>query len=279
MSMWPAAVLRTLDHLQPGGGWSMVALRQQEDLHLPAVDYSLDNRKLLPQLCHLQKCGSLAAQGRQKPPPPDAALTLGLYVDGYQPRGRPNINTKISIIDFQGHWFPMSGNVPRCTDMLTWQELPKVTDCEWPPKRAEALQALPSCKFKQRMKYAGAVYNITLQIRLGAITADHHHLWSECRQKGCVACPWVNKDGAGELFLHKGGCLNGVRGSHKFQGVSNLEEVYIVQPVLHNTKGAASTILGVIGRTLPAPCNHDLLQVIAHVARRYDPGSMPPDSR
>ena len=31
----------------------MVALRQQEDLHLPAVDYSLDNRKLLPQLCHL----------------------------------------------------------------------------------------------------------------------------------------------------------------------------------------------------------------------------------
>ena len=94
-----------------------------------------------------------------------------------------------------------------------------------------------------------------------------------------MACPWVNKDGAGELFLHKGGCLNGVRGSHKFQGVSNLEEVCIVQPVLHNTKGAASRILGVIGRTLPAPYNHDLLQVIAHVARRYDPGSLPPDSR
>ena len=129
------------------------------------------------------------------------------------------------------------------------------------------------------MKYAGAVYNTTLQIRLGAITADHHHLWSECRQKGCVACPWVNKDGAGELFLHKGGFLNGVCGSHKFQGVSNLEEVYIVQPVLHNTKGAASRILGVIGRTLPAPYNHDLLQVIVHVAGRYDPGSLPPDSR
>ena len=110
----------------------MVALRQQEDLHLPAVDYSLDNRKLLPQLCHLhlQKCGSLAAQGRQKPPPSShATLTLGLYANGYQPRGRPNINTKTSIIDFQGHWFPMSGNVPRCTDMLTWQELPKVSDC------------------------------------------------------------------------------------------------------------------------------------------------------
>ena len=259
----------------------MVALREQEDLHLPAVDYSMEKRKLLPQLCHLllQKCGSLAAQGWQKPPPPHATLTLGLYADGYEPRGSPNINTKISIIDFQGHWFPMSGNVPRCTDMLTWQELPKVSVCQWLPIRAEALQALPSCKFKQRMKYAGAVYNTTLQIRLGAITADHHHLWSECRQKGCVACPWVNKDGAGELFLHKGGCLNGVRGSHKFQGFSNLEEVYIVQPVLHNTKGAASRILGVIGRTLPAPYNHDLLQVIAHVEESYDPGSLPPDSR
>ena len=259
----------------------MVALRQEEDLHLPAVDYSLDNRKLLPQLCHLllQKCGSLAAQGRHRPPPHHATLTLGLYADGYQPRGRPNINTKISIIDFQGHWFPMSGKVPRWTDMLTWQELPKISDCEWLPKRAEALQALPSCKFRQRMKYAGAVYNTTLQIRLGAITADHHHLWAECRQKGRVACLWVNKDGAGEPFLHKGGCLNGARGSHKFQGVSNLEGVYIVQPVLHNTKGAASRILGVIGRTLPAPYNHDLLQVIAHVARRYDPGSLPPNSR
>ena len=97
------------------------------------------------------------------------------------------------------------------------------------------------------MKYAGGVYNTTLQIRLGAITDDHHPLWSECRQKGCVACPWVNKDGAGELFLHKGGRLNGVRGSQKFQRVSNLEEVYIVQPMLHSTKGAASRIMGVIG--------------------------------
>ena len=81
----PAAVLRTLDHIQLGVGWSRVALRQQEDLHLPTVHYSLDNKKLLPQLCHLllQKCGSLAAQGRHKPPQPHATLTLGLYADGY----------------------------------------------------------------------------------------------------------------------------------------------------------------------------------------------------
>ena len=128
-------------------------------------------------------------------------------------------------------------------------------------------------------QYAGAVYNTTLQIRFLGITADHHHLSCQCSQKGCVACPWVNKNGARELFLYKGGCPNGVRGSHKFQGVSNLEEVYIVQAVLHNTKGAASRILGVIGRTLPAPYNHELLQVIPQLARRYDPRSLPPDSR
>ena len=51
-----------------------------------------------------------------------------------------------------------------------------------------------------------------------------------------------------------------------------------MQPVLHNTKGAASRILGVIGRTQPAPFNHELLQVIAQVARRYYPGCLPPDS-
>ena len=88
--------------------------------------------------------------------------------------------------------------------MLTWQELPKVSDGEWLPKRSKALQALASCTFKQRMKYAGAVYKTTLQIRFGATTADHHHLWSECRQKGCVACPWVNKNGAENSFCTKG---------------------------------------------------------------------------
>ena len=45
----PAAVLQTFDRLQPGAAWSMVALRQQEDLQLRLVDYSLTNSMLLPQ--------------------------------------------------------------------------------------------------------------------------------------------------------------------------------------------------------------------------------------
>ena len=94
-----------------------------------------------------------------------------------------------------------------------------------------------------------------------------------------MACPRVNKHGVAALFLHKGGRLNEVRGSHKFQGASNLAKVYIIQPVLHNTKGGASRLLGVIGRTVPGPYKHELLEVIAQVARRYHPGSLPSDSR
>ena len=117
----PAALLQTLDLLQPGAGWSMVALAQQKVLHLPAVEYSVTNSRLLQELWHvlLQKSGTLPVQGRRDPPPHQATLTLGLYADGYQPKGRPNVNTKICIIDFVGDCFPRSGHVPRCTDMIT----------------------------------------------------------------------------------------------------------------------------------------------------------------
>ena len=77
----------------------------------------------------------------------------------------------------------------------------------------------------------------------------------------------------------RGGRLNEVQGSHKFQGVSNVAQVYIIPPLLHNTKGGASRLFGVIGRTVPGPYKHELLKVIAQVARRYYPGSVPLDSR
>ena len=70
-----------------------------------------------------------------------------------------------------------------------------------------------------------------------------------------------------------------MRGSHKFQGVSYLAQVYIIQPVFHNMKGGASRPLGVIGRTVPGRYKHELLKVIAQVARGYHPGSSPPHSR
>ena len=53
----PVALLQTWDRLQPGALWSMVALRQHKDGHLPVVDYSLTNSNLL-----LQKAELVAAQ-------------------------------------------------------------------------------------------------------------------------------------------------------------------------------------------------------------------------
>ena len=184
----PATVLQTLDRLQPVAGWFMVALRQQVDLHLPSLDYSLTNSKLLPQLCPLllQNIGIRGAQGRQAPPAQQATLTLRLYLDCYQPRGRPNISTNISLIDFGGVWFPLVGYVPRCTDMISWLELPKAVHAQWAPMRAEALHALPLCAFKQRMRYQGFEYTTALKVQFGCITAYHHHHWAECKEKGCV---------------------------------------------------------------------------------------------
>ena len=123
----------------------------------------------------------------------------------------------MSLIDFEGLWFPLAGSVPRCTDMITWLGLPKTVDAEWVPKRAEALQALPSCLFKQRMRYRGVEHTTALRVQFGCIGADHHHLWSECKQKGCVACPWLNKHGVKDLFLQKGGSLNQVLGPISFR--------------------------------------------------------------
>ena len=63
----------------------MVALPYHEDVNLPLVDYCLSITTLLPPLGHLrpQKCGTLAAQGRQLPPPPNATVTLCMNEDGY----------------------------------------------------------------------------------------------------------------------------------------------------------------------------------------------------
>ena len=117
----------------------------------------------------------MAAQGRQAPPPQQVTLTLSLYVDGYhgpvclyadgyQPCNRPDINTKISLIYFEGLWFPLAGSLRRCTHMITWLELLKAVDAEWVPKRTKALHALPSCMFQQRMRYFGVKYTTALRV-------------------------------------------------------------------------------------------------------------------
>ena len=93
---------------------------------------------------------------------------------------------------------------------------------------------------------------------------------------GLAHCFCTGGGGASKSKINK---VNKVRGSHKFQGASNLAQVYIIQRALHNTKGGASRVLGAIGRTVPGPYKHEMLKVIAQVARRYRPQSLPPDSR
>ena len=68
-------------------------------------------------------------------------------------------------------------------------------------------------------------------------------------------------------------------GTQKIVGCLKLRNVNIIQSLLHNTKGSASRLLGVMGRTLPPEFQHELLQVIAHVSRRYNPRSLPCDSK
>ena len=61
------------------------------------------------------------------------------------------------------------------------------------------------------------------------LKAAYPLLWAESKQKGCVACAWINKRAVVDLFLQKGGGggLHQLRVFHKFWGIPNLEDVYI----------------------------------------------------
>ena len=128
-----AHVLRALHRLQPNSGWSMERLHQAEYRALPAFDRALSNTSLLVQIVAflLGGCGKLVATGRKDPPPPNANLVLGVYADGYRPRGRGSVNTKVCVIDMEGSLFPHVNHVPQCSTMVTWREMLKNTYNQW----------------------------------------------------------------------------------------------------------------------------------------------------
>ena len=45
-----------------------------------------------------------------------------------QLRGCLNLSTKVSILDFNGQWYPLAGLVHRCANIIALLELPKVAD-------------------------------------------------------------------------------------------------------------------------------------------------------
>ena len=97
-------VVRALNRLQPGFGWTVERLHQAEDTQLPFFDRSLQNSSLLAQIVGTLLWGSslCVGLGRNQPPPPNCVLSLCVYADGYRPRGWGDVNIKVCLIDEGG---------------------------------------------------------------------------------------------------------------------------------------------------------------------------------
>ena len=273
-------VLRALHRLQLDSGWSMERLHQAEDRALPAFDRVLSNTSLLLQIVVflLGGCGKLVATGRKDPPPPNANLVLGVYADGYRPRGRGNVNTKVCVIDMEGSFFPHVNHVPQCSTMVTWREMLKNAYDQWVREgRTQELNRLRQTPFTLLVKWQGHTSNTLVCVTFRLLTTGHHHLWWECGGRCCVVCPWKRHEGVRALF----GChTQSLQQMGKmFVGVEGLEEAFVVQPSLHNLKGGISRACGVVGRVLPLEDACELFRYVATVAPRYKVADIPVDSK
>ena len=274
-----AATLKTLNRLCPAQGWTMENLRRQETAVLPSFDRQVANLELAAHICGfmLANAGDLLGVQRTAPLPPQVTLSLLLYGDGYSPRGRPNVTTKLALLDKSRTLFPFvdgSGGLPQSTGFLTWRELPKAEYSNWIPNRAKELNRLHEYTFPVTVSQA----IVDVSIRWDFLTADHHHLWSECSKRPCVVCPWKHGDDVEGLFSARGVAF-GVFGAGKFAGVKGVERVEVIQPYLHNHKGAISRMCGVVGRALDTETKHKFLCMVGSIARRYRPGDLTSDSK
>ena len=80
------------------------------------------------------------------------------------------------------------------------------------------------------------------------------------------------------MFLHEPLPIH-ERPCTKFAGTTGLQNVFPVQPVLHNIKGAISRACSVVGRVLPPPDSNVLFQYLVTVAKRYGITKLPVASR
>ena len=275
-----ARVLRALHILQLDSGWSMEHLHQAEDRALPAFDRALSNMSLLVQIVAflLGGCGKLVAIGRKDPPPPNANLVLGVFADGYRPRGSGNVNTKVCVIDMEGSLFPLVNHLPQCSTIVTWREMLKNTYHPWVREgRTQELKRLRHTPFTLSVKWQGHTASTLVRVAFRLLTADHHHLWWECGGRRRVVCPWKLHEGVRALF----GChTQSLQQMGKmFVGVEGLEEALVVQSSLHNLKGGISRACVVIGRVLPLEDACELFHYVATVAPRYKLGDIPVESK
>ena len=98
------------------------------------------------------------------------------------------------------------------------------------------------------------------------------------RERACVVCPWERAHGVRDMFLHEPLPIN-ERPCTKFAGTTGLQNVFPMQAVLHNIKGAISRACSVVGRVLPPADSNVLFQYLVKVANHYGITKLPVDSR
>ena len=274
------SVMRTQARLAPREGWDMIQVREHERIVLPKLNCHVDNSDLLLQLCTLliQKSMHLVRRPPTMSVPSFVELALFVFADGYSPRGRPNVNIEVALVDLQGTLFPSKTQLPSCTTLLTWRELPKNEFGMWVSGRVEEINNVQRQQLRMGVFHNGKKTVVCISIKFKFLAADHHQLWWECGQKGCVMCSRDRNNPVASLFASPPQPLTFCKHG-KLLGVGGLHEAYARQPQLHNLKGSASRGIGVIGRALKSDERHTLLLHVATVARRYTPSDLPPNSR
>ena len=220
-----------------------------------------------------------ALPNRSSTPPGQCTLSLAIFCDGITPRGPPNVNIKAALVEPGGTLFPFVENIPETTGFLTWREMSKVDYSGWVaehrPREWNTLAAQP---FVVPVRFAGCVHRVQVTVAFQSVIADHHQLWWELGGRACVVCPWERAHGVRDMFLHEPLPIH-ERPCTKFAGTTGLQNVFPMQPVLHNIKGAISRACSVVGRVLsPADANL-LFQYLVTVAKRYGITKLPVDSR
>ena len=272
-------VLKTLNRVQLG--WSIERYQGLENIILPQFKYDTENHKLLVSVvAHLLKeFGPLIGKGRCSTPPGQCTLSLAMFCDGITPRGRPNVNMKAALVDLGGTLFPFVENIPETTGFFTWRGMSKVDYSGGVAEhRPRELNTLAAHSFVVPMRFSGRVHRVQVTVAFQFVIADHVQVWWELGGCACVVCPWARAHGVRDMFLHEPLPIH-ERPCTRFAGTTGLQNVFSMQPALHNIKGAISRACSVVGRTLPPADASLLFQYLVTVAKRYSVTKLPVDSR
>ena len=278
MKLWPQR--GTEDSIWVQSGWSIERLRELEKRTLPQFNYDIENHKFLVSVvAHLLKeSGPLIGRGRSSTPPGQCTLSLAIFCDRISPRGRPNVNIKVALVDLGGTLFPFVENIPETTGFSTRREMSKVDHSGWvaehSPRELNTLAAQP---FVVPVHFAECVHRVQVTVAFQVVIADHHQLWWELGGRACVVCPWARAHGVRDMLLHEPLPIH-ERPCPKFAGTPSPQNVFPMQLVLNNIKGAISCACSVVGRVLPPADATLLFQYLVIVAKPYGITKLPVDS-